>query len=161
MAKKPISHIGEEIHQSKPFATTEEELLVSLLRTTDVLEERFDRMVKPFGISMTQYNVLRILRGAGPCGRTCGEIGERLIAREPDVTRLLERLEKAGYIARTRDTADRRVVVTRITAAGLKLLSELDKPMRELDGLLKPIGEKNIEKMLKLLDELRTLVREG
>lgn len=161
MAKKPISHIGEEIHQSKAFATTEEELLVSLLRTTDVLEERFDRMVKPFGISMTQYNVLRILRGAGPGGRTCGEIGERLIAREPDVTRLLERLEKAGYIARTRDTADRRVVVTRITAAGLKLLSELDKPMRELDGLLKPIGEKKIEKMLKLLDELRTLVREG
>ncbi len=161
MANKLISHIGKEIHQSKPFATTEEELLVSLLRTTDVLEERFDRMVKPFGISMTQYNVLRILRGAGPGGRTCGEIGERLIAREPDVTRLLERLEKAGYIARTRDTADRRVVVTRITPAGLKLLDALDKPMRELDGLLKPIGEKKIEKMLKLLDELRALVREG
>ncbi len=161
MAKKPISHIGEEIQQHTPFATIEEELLVSLLRTTDVLEERFDRLVKPFGISMTQYNVLRILRGAGPSGRTCGEIGERLIAREPDVTRLLERLEKAGYLARTRDTSDRRVVVTRITPAGLKLLSELDKPISELDGLLKPIGEKKIEKMLKLLDELRTLVREG
>ncbi len=161
MAKKSVSHIGAEIHQNKPFATTEEELLVSLLRTTDVLEERFDRLVKPFGISMTQYNVLRILRGAGPGGRTCGEIGERLIAREPDVTRLLERLEKAGYIARTRDTADRRVVVTRITPAGIKLLSDLDKPMRELDGLLKPMGEKKITKTLKLLDELRALVREG
>jgi len=161
MAKKSVSHIGAEIHQSKPFATTEEELLVSLLRTTDLLEERFDRLVKPFGISMTQYNVLRILRGAGPGGRTCGEIGERLIAREPDVTRLLERLEKAGYIARTRDTSDRRVVVTRITPAGLKLLSDLDKPMRELDGLLRPMGEKKITKTLKLLDELRALVREG
>ena len=161
MAKKSVSHIGEEIHQNKPFATTEEELLVSLLRTTDLLEERFDRLVKPFGISMTQYNVLRILRGAGPGGRTCGEIGERLIAREPDVTRLLERLEKAGYIARTRDTSDRRVVVTRITPAGLKLLSDLDKPMRELDGLLRPMGEKKITKTLKLLDELRALVREG
>ncbi len=161
MAKKSVSHIGAEIHQNKPFATTEEELLVSLLRTTDLLEERFDRLVKPFGISMTQYNVLRILRGAGPGGRTCGEIGERLIAREPDVTRLLERLEKAGYIARTRDTSDRRVVVTRITPAGLKLLSDLDKPMRELDGLLRPMGEKKITKTLKLLDELRALVREG
>jgi DNA-binding MarR family transcriptional regulator len=161
MAKKSVSHIGAEIHQSKPFATTEEELLVSLLRTTDLLEERFDRLVKPFGISMTQYNVLRILRGAGPGGRTCGEIGERLIAREPDVTRLLERLEKAGFLARTRDTSDRRVVVTRITPAGIKLLSDLDKPMRELDGLLKPMGEKKITKTLKLLDELRALVREG
>jgi DNA-binding MarR family transcriptional regulator len=159
MTKSPVSAVGDEIHQTRAFATIEEELLVSLLRTTDVLQERFEAMIRPFNISMTQYNVLRILRGAEPGGRTCGEIGERMIAREPDVTRLLERLEKAGLIRRTRDSKDRRVVVTRITNAGLKLLDELDPKLRELDGLLKPMGERKIANTLKLLDEVRAHVR--
>lgn len=152
--------MGKEIHQTKAFATIEEELLVSLLRTTDVLQERFEQMIRPFNISMTQYNVLRILRGAEPDGRTCGEIGERMIAREPDVTRLLERMDKAGLIKRTRDSADRRVVFTRITSGGLKLLDEIDPKLREIDGLLKPMGERKVETMLKLLDELREHVRQ-
>jgi DNA-binding MarR family transcriptional regulator len=159
MTRKCTSAVGEEIHQTRPFATIEEELLVSLLRTTDVLHERFEQIIRPFNISMTQYNVLRILRGAEPGGRTCGEIGERMIAREPDVTRLLERMDKAGLIKRTRDSADRRVVVTRITNAGLKLLDEMDPKLRELDGLLKPMGERKIETTLKLLDEVREHVR--
>jgi MarR family transcriptional regulator, organic hydroperoxide resistance regulator len=159
MAKKCLSAVGEEIHQTKAFATIEEELLVSLLRTTDMLQERFEQAVRPFNISMTQYNVLRILRGAEPTGRTCGEIGERMIAREPDVTRLLERMEKAGLIRRTRDGQDRRVVVTRITAAGLKLLDKMEPEVREIGGLLKPMGERRIEKTLKLLDEVRAYVR--
>ncbi len=160
MAKNNISTVGEEILQTRAFASREEELLVALLRTTDVLHERFEQMIRPFNISMTQYNLLRILRGAGQQGRTCGEIGERMIAREPDVTRLLERMEKAGLIRRSRDTSDRRVVVTRISPAGIKLLDELDPQLRELDGLLKPMGEKKIEKTLALLDEVRALVRE-
>jgi DNA-binding MarR family transcriptional regulator len=159
MTKRPVSAVGDEIHQTRAFATIEEELLVSLLRTTDVLHERFEAMIRPFNISMTQYNVLRILRGAEPGGRTCGEIGERMIAREPDVTRLLERLEKAGLIRRTRDSKDRRVVVTRITNSGLKLLDELEPKLRELDGLLKPMGERKIASTLKLLDEVRAHVR--
>jgi DNA-binding MarR family transcriptional regulator len=159
MARKSVSAVAEEIHQTKPFATIEEELLVSLLRTTDVLRERFEQAVRPFNISMTQYNVLRILRGAEPKGRTCGEIGERMIAREPDVTRLLVRMEKAGLIRRTRNGQDRRVVVTRITSAGLKLLDEMEPHLREIGGLLKPIGERKIEKMLRLLDALRTHLR--
>jgi DNA-binding MarR family transcriptional regulator len=161
MTKKCISAVGEEIHQTRAFASIEEELLVSLLRTTDVMQERFEQMIRPFNISMTQYNVLRILRGAEPEGRTCGEIGERMIAREPDVTRLLERMDKAALIKRTRDSKDRRVVVTRITNAGLKLLEELDPKLREIDGLLKPMGERKIETMLKLLDEVREHVREA
>jgi DNA-binding MarR family transcriptional regulator len=84
-----------------------------------------------------------------------------MIAREPDVTRLLERLEKAALIKRTRDSKDRRVVVTRITNAGLKLLDELEPKLRELDGLLKPMGERKIETTLKLLDEVRAHVRRG
>jgi MarR family transcriptional regulator, organic hydroperoxide resistance regulator len=159
MTRKCTSAVGAEILQTKAFATIEEELLVSLLRTTDVLQERFEQMIRPFNISMTQYNVLRILRGAGPSGRTCGEIGERMIAREPDVTRLLERMEKANLIKRTRDSADRRVVVTRITSCGLKLLDQIDPKLREIDGLLKPMGERKIETTLKLLDELREHVR--
>jgi DNA-binding MarR family transcriptional regulator len=160
MIRKRISAVGEEIHQTRAFAGLEEELLVSLLRTTDVLHERFESIVRPFNISMTQYNVLRILRGAEPKGRTCGEIGERMIAREPDVTRLLERMDKAGLIRRTRDPQDRRVVVTRITAGGLKLLDEMEPKLREINGLLKPMGERKIETTLKLLDQVRAHVRQ-
>jgi DNA-binding MarR family transcriptional regulator len=146
MTRKSLSAVGDEIYQTKPFATIEEELLVSLLRTTDVLNARFEQMIRPFNISMTQYNVLRILRGAGSDG--------------PDVTRLLERMEKSGLIKRTRDNADRRVVVTRITSGGLKLLDGIDPKLREIDGLLKPMGERKLESMLKLLDELREHVRQ-
>jgi DNA-binding MarR family transcriptional regulator len=159
MARKSVSSVGEEIYQTKPFATLEEEMLVSLLRTTAVLQERFEQAVRPFNLSMTQYNVLRILRGAEPDGRTCGEIGERMIAREPDVTRLLERMEKAGLIRRSRAKQDRRVVVTRITAAGLKLLDKMEPGLREIGGLLEPMGERRIEKALRLLDEVRAYVR--
>jgi DNA-binding MarR family transcriptional regulator len=160
MARKKISTVGEEIHQAKPFATIEEELLVSLLRTTDVLRDRFEQAVRPFNLSLTQYNVLRILRGAEPKGRTCGEIGERMIAREPDVTRLLVRMEKVGLIRRTRNSQDRRVVMTRITAAGLRLLDEMEPQVREIGGLLKPLGERKIEKALRLLDAVRAHVRQ-
>lgn len=160
MTKKGLSTVGDEIRQTKAFATIEEELLVSLLRTTAVLQERFEQMIRPFNLSMTQYNVLRILRGAEPEGRTCGEIGERMIAREPDVTRLLERMEKANLIKRTRHSADRRVVVTRITSGGLKLLDEIDPKLREIDGLLKPMGARKIETTLKLLNEVRKHVRQ-
>jgi DNA-binding MarR family transcriptional regulator len=159
MPRRSVSAIAEEIHQTKPFATIEEELLVSLLRTTDVLQDRFEQAVEPFNISLTQYNVLRILRGAEPKGRTCGEIGERMIAREPDVTRLLTRMERAALIRRTRDGEDRRVVMTRITPRGLKLLDEMEPHMREIGGLLHPIGERKIERMLRLLDEVRAYVR--
>jgi len=159
MTNNRISAVGKEIHQTKPFGTIEEELLVSLLRTTDVLHERFEQLIRPFNISMTQYNVLRILRGAEPEGRTCGEIGERMIAREPDVTRLLERMEKSGLIKRTRNREDRRVVVTRITSSGLKLLDEMEPKLRELDGLMQPMGERKIKMTLRLLDEVRERVR--
>ena len=126
-----------------------------------MLEERFDRMIKPFGISMTQYNVLRILRGAGPAGAPA----ERSASASSPVSPTSPACWSAW-----KKPASSRVPGIPLTAEwsspaspprGLKLLSELDKPMRELDGLLKPIGEKKIEKMLKLLDELRTLVREG
>jgi len=90
----------------------------------------------------------------------CREIGERMIAREPDVTRLLMRMEKAGLIRRTRNGQDRRVVMTRITGAGLKLLDEMEPHLRQIGGLLRPIGERKIEKTLRLLDAVREHVRQ-
>lgn len=107
----------------------EEEAFLDLLRTTDMLSRGLVTILKVEGLSATPYNVLRILRGA-PEGLACGEIASRMITRDPDVTRLLDRLEKRGLVSRCRETKDRRTVMTRITPAGLKLLSRLDEPVQ-------------------------------
>lgn len=109
----------------------EESVFVELARTVDILSRAPARLLKVQGLSPTQYNVLRILRGA-PEGLACGELSGRMITRDPDVTRLLDRLEKRGLISRSREQHDRRTVKTRITAAGLKLLTELDAPVHVL-----------------------------
>src|SRR3984957_6931865 len=106
----------------------EETVFLDLLRTTDMLSRGLDRVLKTEDVSSTQYNVLRILRGS-PAGLPCGEIGSRMITRDPDVTRLLDRLEKRTLISRRRATEDRRTVLARITPAGLKLLDQLDEPV--------------------------------
>jgi DNA-binding MarR family transcriptional regulator len=108
----------------------EEAAFVDLLRTCDLLSRGLAQILKAKDISPTQYNVLRILRGS-PDGLPCGEIASRMITRDPDVTRLLDRLEKRGLISRSRDTKDRRTVVGEITAEGLKLLARLDEPIQE------------------------------
>src|SRR6266403_4934379 len=102
-------------------ACPEEALFLDLLRTTDMLSRGLVRVLKTEDLSATQYNVLRILRGS-PDGLPCGEIASRMITRDPDVTRLLDRMEKRGLISRFRDTKDRRTVIGKITAEGLKLL---------------------------------------
>lgn len=156
----PLRTVAEELQQERPFTSLEEELMVSLMRTASVLEELFAQTLKPFAISLSQYNVLRILRGAGATGRTCGEIGERLISREPDVTRLLERMEKSGLILRTRSTDDRRVVRTRITPEALDLLAKIDDELLSFNGLLQPLGTRAIEATLKTLDAVRARLRQ-
>ena len=107
----------------------EEAAFLDLLRTTDMLSRGLVRLLKGEDISSTQYNVLRILRGA-PDGLPCGEIAGRMITRDPDVTRLLDRLENRRLISRSRDAKDRRTVLARITADGLKLLARLDRPVQ-------------------------------
>ena len=111
-------------------AHPEETAFLDLLRATDLLSRGPVAVLKQEDLSMTQYNVLRILRGA-PEGLPCGEIANRMITRDPDITRLLDRLEKRGLISRTRETKDRRVVMARITPPGLKLLGRLDEPVQE------------------------------
>jgi DNA-binding MarR family transcriptional regulator len=115
-----------------PLPGLEARIYIRLMRAADALTRQAEEVLKPFGLSGTQYNVLRILRGAGEGGLACREIGCRLISRDPDITRLLDRMEARGWIARARETEDRRVVKTRISAEGLRLLAELDKPVDEL-----------------------------
>lgn len=135
--------------------TLEEEVFVALARTTDQLARRLEPVLKAAEISPTQYNVLRILRGA-PEGLTCTEVGARMISRDPDITRLMDRLEKRGLVSRCRDSKDRRMVLTRITQAGLSLLAQLDGPVMETNHLLLGhLGPEKLRKLKSLLEEAR------
>ena len=115
-----------------PAVTLENRIFVALLQAADVLGQEAEQLLKAAGLTGAQYNVLRILRGAEPAGLPCRGIGERMISHDPDMTRLLDRLEKRGLITRMRQTDDRRVVKTRITPQALSLLKTLDRPIREL-----------------------------
>src|SRR5882672_9277108 len=106
--------LQSELKQKVPFAGPEQEAYLALLRTADALESQVEAKLKEFGLTGTQYNALRILRGAGPDGIPCSEIGERMITRDPDVTRLLDRLQKRGLVKRTRGQQDRRVIYGKI-----------------------------------------------
>ena len=150
------SKIQDEIKQSKPFKTVAAEAHVSLLRTADLVAREVAEALKPYGVSPTQYNVLRILRGAGPSGLACGEIGGRMITQDPDITRLLDRMEKVGWIERARDSRDRRVVTTRLTKQGKKIIDELEEPLNRVERQrLKRVGEKRLRELVELLDAVR------
>jgi DNA-binding MarR family transcriptional regulator len=141
-----------------PGPSPEEAALLDLLRTTDMLSRGLLQVLKNEDLSGTQYNVLRILRGA-PGGLACGEIADRMITRDPDVTRLLDRLEKRGLISRCRETKDRRTVMTRITPAGLKLLANLDEPVQTAHRRqLGHLGPKRLRALTDLLRIARSQV---
>ncbi len=143
--------------QKKASPRLEEEAFVSLARTVDSLLQGVVATLKTAGLSATQYNVLRILRGARPDGLACREIGERMITRDPDVTRLLDRLEQRGLVARTRERDDRRVITTRITDEGLRLLQQLDQPIADMHTQqLGHLGETKLRTLLTLLEEARS-----
>ncbi|MBZ5661953.1 MAG: MarR family transcriptional regulator [Acidobacteriia bacterium] len=126
------------------------------MKTADLLARGAEALLKTSGLSVTQYNVLRILRGAGEHGLACSEVGERLISRDPDMTRLLDRMEKRGLIARAREEKDRRVVKTRITPEGLRILAELDSPVRELHHRqLRHLPAKQLRQLSLLLERVR------
>jgi DNA-binding MarR family transcriptional regulator len=153
-----VRRLQDEIKQTRPFPTLEEEVLVGLARTADAVQRGFAGVFKNVGLSPTQYNVLRILRGAGGPGLSCGDIAERMVTRDPDLTRLLDRLEGRHLVSRARDGEDRRVVTTRITQAGLSLLEELEGPLAaEQRRLLGHLGEKRLRALADLLDEARSI----
>src|ERR1035437_5713404 len=120
-----------EIEQERPFSSVEEEALLNLLRTADCLQRAFHRKTRDWGVTSTQYNVLRILRGAHPQGLTCSAIGSRMITAEPDITRLLARLKALKLIRQQRDKRDRRVIWTHISTTGLSLLAEMDPVVQQ------------------------------
>ena len=130
----------------------EEMAFLELLRTTDMLSRRVSQVIKSEGLSSNQYNVLRILRGA-PEGLSCGEIANRMITRDPDITRLVDRMEKQALVLRSRDNKDRRMVLIRITPRGLQLLSRLDEPVREAHRA--QLGHLSKQKLKELSDLMR------
>ena len=150
--------LQEDLRQTKPFGSLQQEAYLSVVRTTSALTDRVEDLLKPYGISATQYNVLRILRGAGQGGLCRNELRDRMLTRMPDMTRLLDRMEEAGLVRRSREQEDRRMVLTQITARGKELLGELDRPMTELhrDQLAALTKEQ-----LRTLIDLLTAIREG
>ena len=146
-----------ELKQNIPFRSREQEAYLALLRTADALQTSVEARLSEFGLTGTQYNALRILRGAEPEGLPCSEIGERMITRDPDVTRLLNRLEKHGLVKRARAKSDRRVIYGRITATGLKLLREMDEPIeRHGRVMLKHVGQDDLRQLIELLEFVRS-----
>ncbi|HEY1806806.1 MAG TPA: hypothetical protein VGG45_20215 [Terracidiphilus sp.] len=151
-----MASLKSEIAQAAPFSSLEEEAFLNLLRTSDCLQRAFQQKSRGWGLTSTQYNVLRILRGAQPDGYTCAAIGERMIAMEPDITRLLRRLKRLKLIRQHRDRQDRRVVWTRISDAGLDLLRSMDPVIQRVPlELLGHIGRPELVRMIQLLESAR------
>jgi DNA-binding MarR family transcriptional regulator len=150
------SGLREEIKQRKPFRSLKEEASLNVMRTAAVLEHAFETAMKAQRITPTQYNVLRILRGAEPDGLCRSEIAERLVRQVPDVTRLLDRLEASKLIARQRGGDDRRYVVTRITASGLALLGQVDQQVDRIHAQqLGHLEDAQLRTLISLLEEVR------
>ena len=145
-----------EIVQEAPFSSVEEEALLNLLRTSDCLQRAFHVKTREWGVTSTQYNVLRILRGAQPQGLTCSAIGSRMIAAEPDITRLLSRLKSRKLVLQERDEKDRRVIWTRISPAGLSLLRHMDPVIRLIPiALLGHLEGADLANLIRLLELAR------
>jgi DNA-binding MarR family transcriptional regulator len=140
---------------SATTALLPEQLFVAILRAGNHLSQKPEQLIKTAGLTPAQYNVLRILRGAEPDGLLCRGISDRMISHDPDMTRLLDRMEKRGWITRHRQKEDRRVIKTRITEEGLIVLKGLDQPVRELHK--QQFGHMSVGEMKALLELLKAL----
>jgi DNA-binding MarR family transcriptional regulator len=149
------SQLQSEIKQTKPFARIEHEAVLGLLRTAALVDHAIEESLRPFGVTATQFNVLRILRGAGDSGLCGREIGERMITRVPDVARLLDRLEKSELITRERDREDRRHVTARITAKGRDLLERAQNSGSKIEERFQRLSQDELRALIAALDELR------
>jgi DNA-binding MarR family transcriptional regulator len=149
----------KESSRSRRAGSPEEAAFLDLLRTADMLTRGALAVLRAEDLSLTQYNVLRILRGAHE-GLPCGEIASRMITRDPDVTRLLDRMEKRGLISRARESRDRRMVLARITTAGLKLVDRLDEPVQKIHRKhLGHLGKDQLRALAELLAAARARVQ--
>lgn len=159
----PRRSLQDELKQSKPFETPADEALVALMRTAALVRRAIARRVEPYGISVAQYNVLRILRGAGPAGLPTLAVRDRLIEEAPGITRVMDKLEEAGHVARRRAQGDRRVVHCVITDQGLRLLSAMDTLVKETAGLISAglPEEGDQRRLVALLADVRAGLDEG
>lgn len=152
-----VGTLQKEIRQTKPFESLGQEAFLNLQRTSEFLERKVANGLKPYGITPPQFNVLRILRGAGAEGLITREIGERMVTAVPDVTRMLDRIEALGLIYRERGIADRRLVTVCIADSGLKLLSELDVALKDFHKeLFGECSEQEITGLIGVLEKLRS-----
>lgn len=155
MATRPVS-VAQEIKQTKPFRSVTEEAVVALLKTADDLRRVTTALLEPHGVTLQQYNVLRILRGAGADGLPTLEIAERMIEQAPGITRLLDRLERKRLVSRERCPSDRRQVTCRISDHGLALLARLDEVVSSAErSMLHPLGQVDQRELVRLLDRVR------
>jgi DNA-binding MarR family transcriptional regulator len=149
--------LQQEIQQRKPSRLLEEEAGLNIVRTADLLSRKLTEVLKPHGLSGTQYNVLRILRGAGEEGASCKDIGNRMVTPDPDITRLMDRLESRGLIYRDRAKEDRRVVIHKLTSDGLSLVNTLDEPIDAANQeAMSHMGKTKLRELIALLEELRS-----
>lgn len=150
------STLQQDLRQTRPFNSLEQEALLSVVRTSAELMDRFELFLRPFNITATQYNVLRILRGVEPEGLCRNELRDRMLTRMPDVTRLLDRMEEAGLVERARDHDDRRMVTTRITPRALELLATLDPLVAEREKhFFAGITREQTQTLIEVLDAIR------
>jgi DNA-binding MarR family transcriptional regulator len=150
------SRLEQHLQMTRPFQTRAEEAMLAILCTAEALNHSIDCALEPFGITRTQYNVLRILRGAGAAGLACHAIGARLISRVPDVTRLLDRMAQMDLITRDRSQTDRRVVAVRLTERGAAMVDALDAPVQAtIQRLLGHLGEDQLNRIIALMDAIR------
>ena len=147
--------VATELHQ-KGLASVEQEAALNILRTAQQLNNRTSELLREFGLTVTQYNVLRILRGAGPRGLACSEIGERMIADDPDITRLLDRMVSSGWVLRDRSSKDRRVVLSKITKEASALLGKIDRPLADLmSRTFGTLKRESLRDLIEGLEEVR------
>ena len=158
--REHASALQREIKQNRPFRSTGQEAVLGMFRTADLMQRRLARILAPAGVTQQQYNVLRILRGAGADGLPTLAIADRMIERTPGVTRLIDRLAAKGWVCRQRAEDDRRRVDCRITEEGLDLLASLDQPMDRIDDeLLGMLGPEEQRTLIDLLDRIRDALR--
>ena len=157
MPRTQKSSLATALKQKRPFVSLEQEVYLSILRTASELSYAVDQFFRPFDITPSQYNVLRILRGAGVDGLCRNEISERMVTATPDMTRLLDRMEKAGWVTRERAEEDRRQVSTLITKSGMELLARLEKPTGDfVTPLFAGATIRDLKTVLKVNDQIRT-----
>jgi DNA-binding MarR family transcriptional regulator len=146
--------------RAKRSVILEEEAFIAILRAADRLERQIAELFKRYNLTPTQYNALRILRGGGPDGLACSHIGDRMISRDPDITRLLDRLKRRGLISRRRGQNDRRIIKTFITPAGLELLGRIDRPIEKFHlRALGDVKKNDLRGLIDVLEKLPTLPR--